>query len=99
MQSLSAKGLQGVSRLGGEAAGSGLESGPIGRVPQNGVPDMGEMDPDLVGAARFAGAGEKAGQRLSVRAGKSLEHLPMGNRVPTVLAHALFVAGVGVASE
>src|SRR5215471_3050441 len=99
MQSLPAKALQGVSRLGKEAVGFGLEPGPVGRVPQNGVSDMGEMDPDLVGTPRFEGAGEKAGQRLSVGSEKTFQHLPVGDRVPTVLTHALFVASVGVASE
>src|SRR5262245_25615508 len=99
MQSLSAKAFQGVSRLGGEAVGFGLESGSVGRVPQNGVSEVGEMDPDLVGTPRFEGTGEKAGQRLSVGSGKTFQHLPMGNRVPTILTHALFVSGVGVASE
>src|SRR5262245_65958415 len=60
---------------------------------------MGEMDPDLVGTPRFEGTGEKAGQGLSVGSGKAFQHLPMGNRVPTVLTHALFVSGVGVTSE
>ena len=51
MQSLSAKALQGGAGLGRQPGGLGAEPGPIDRVAQQRVADMGQMHPDLVGAA------------------------------------------------
>ena len=99
MQGLPFKGLQGGACARAEAAGLGPEPGAVGRIAQNGVPDMGEMDPDLVSPPCFQGAREEACHRLSVRPEKALQDLPMGDSRPAVLAHGLFVARVGVAPE
>ena len=99
MQSLSAKGLQGRPSLWAEATSFGPEAGPVGCVPKNGVPDMRQVHADLVGTPRFEGAGEEAGQRLSVWSRKTLQYLPVGNRLPTVPTNGLLVAGMGVAPE
>jgi len=60
---------------------------------------MREVHPDLVGTPRFEGAGEEAGQRLSVWSRKTLQYLPVGNRLPAVPTNGLLVAGMGVAPE
>ncbi len=53
---------------------------------------MGQMDPDLVGAAGLQAAGEQAGDRLAVGAGVALQHLPMGDRRAAAFAHGELVA-------
>src|SRR5713226_4365342 len=88
MQSLSAKGLQGGLGVWAEPAGFGLESGAVGGIAQ-----------DLMGAAGLQGAGEQAGDRLAVAAGKAFQQLPMGDRIAAAGAHGALVAGVRMAVE
>ena len=59
MEGLSAKGRQGFGGLGGETGGPGLEAGAVDRIAHQRVADMGEMDPDLMGAAGLQPAGEE----------------------------------------
>src|SRR6478752_6197402 len=99
MQSLSAKIPQGRSRFGPKPADLGPEAGAIGRIAQDRVPDMGEVHPDLVGAAGFQSAGQQAGDRLAVGAGELLEQLPMRDSGPSVWTHRLPVARVLMAAE
>ena len=58
----------GQRRLGfwAEPVGLGLEVGAVDGIAQKRVADMGEVDPDLVGAAGFELAGEQRGDRLAV---------------------------------
>ena len=53
---------------GAEVAGLGLEVRTIDRVAHQGVADMGEMHPDLMGAAGLELAGKQRGHRLAVAA-------------------------------
>src|SRR5690349_988989 len=60
---------------------------------------MGEMDPDLVGAAGLQTALQQAGSRLAVIAGVGREQVPMGHRLAAALAHRALVARAWVAVE
>src|SRR6476646_3585583 len=92
MQSLPSKTLHQAACFGAQSAGFGLECGAVGGVPQNRMPDMGEMDANLVRSPCFHPACKKARHRLAVRPGKALQHLPMRYGCPSVGAHSLFVA-------
>src|ERR1019366_8839890 len=97
MQSLSAKILQGGAGGGGKQAGLGLEAGAVSGVAQDRMADMGQMHPDLVSAAGLQRAGDEAGDRLAVAAGKALQHLPVGDGLATAGAHDALVAGMRIA--
>ena len=68
MQSLSAKTRQRGAGFRASQAGFGLEAGAVCGVAQDRMADMGEMHPDLVGAAGFQGACQEARDRLAVAA-------------------------------
>src|SRR5437763_17106846 len=89
MQGLSAKGLKGWGGLRGQPGGPGLEARPIDRIAHERMADMGQMHPDLVGAAGLELAEQKAGDGLPVGAGITLEHLPVGHRLAAVRAYRL----------
>ena len=55
--------------------------GPVHRVPQDGVADVGQMDPDLVGAARLQTAAQMGD------AGIPGDDLPVGHGLPAPLPH------------
>src|SRR6187551_2100706 len=100
MQSLSAKGCQGVAGLWGEQARLGPESGAVGGVPQDWMPQMRQMHADLMGASGLQGAGEQAGDRgPGAGRGETFEHLPMGDGRTPVAADRLLVARLRVAAE
>src|SRR3954471_23702121 len=67
--------------------GLGLEMRAVDGIAQQRVPDMGQMHPDLVGAAGFQLAGEQRGNRLAVPAIKRLRDLPMRHGLSAALAH------------
>ena len=69
MQGLSAKGLQRLARPPAQLRRLGLEARAVDVVAQQRMADMGQMHPDLVGAAGFQPAGEQARDRLAVGAG------------------------------
>ena len=98
MQRLAAERQRGAG-LRAEQAGLGLEAGAVGGVAQDRVADMGQMHPDLVGAAGFQGAGEQAGDRLAVAGRQSFQHLPMGDGRAAAFAHGALVAGMRMAVE
>ena len=58
----------------------GLEAGPVDVVAEQRMADMGEMHPDLVGAAGLQPAGEQARDRLAVGSGVDFQPLPVGDR-------------------
>src|SRR5665213_4487298 len=99
MQSLSAKTLHGGASLRAEPAGLGFETGAIGGIAQDRMADMGQMHPNLVGAAGLEGTSEQARDRLAVRACEPFQHLPMGHRRAAAFAHRPFVSGSGVTVE
>src|SRR5689334_1130466 len=100
MEGLSAKGREGVARSRREVRRLGLEAGGVDLIAEQGMADMGQMDPDLVGAAGLQLAGEEARDRprrparMAGRqpAGVALQHLPMGDRLAAALAYRLLVA-------
>ena len=81
VQRLAIEGRQGRPAAGAEVAGLGLEVRAIDGVAHQGVADMGEMDPDLVGAAGLELAGQQHRDRLAVAAVKRFLQLPMGDGV------------------
>src|SRR5947209_17378807 len=99
MQSLSAKGRERGSGVVGELASLGLEAAAIDRVAEEGMPDRGEVDADLMRAPGFEPTGDQARHRRAIAAAVAFEHLPMGDRSPPAGAHRHFVAGAGMASE
>src|SRR5512136_2485556 len=99
MQGLSSKSFQRSMGLRPQSAGFGLESGAVGRVAENRVPDMSQMHPDLVSTSRFQCAGQKARDRLAVGTRKTLKHVPISDGRPATIAHRLLVACMGVAAE
>src|SRR5664280_481143 len=99
MQRLSSKTLQYRAGGGGQQAGLGLEAGAVAGVAHDWMPDMGEMHPDLVGAAGLQRAGQQAGDRLAVGPGIALQYLPMGHRFAAARAHGALVARLRMAVE
>src|SRR5215831_16801650 len=99
MEGLSAKMAQGFAGPRGELGGLGLESGPVDVVAQERMADMGQVDPDLMGAAGLEPAGEEARDRAAVLSVVALQDLPVGDRRASALAHCAAVAGAGVAIE
>src|SRR5438132_862023 len=81
MQRLASKGRQRGLAFGAEMAGLGLEMRAINGISHQGMTNMGQMHPDLMGPAGLEPAGEKAGDRLAVASGKRLLDLPMRDRL------------------
>src|SRR5258708_19507684 len=82
MQSLSAKGLERGSGVVGELASLGLEAAAIDRVAEEGMPDRGEGDADLMRAPGLEPAGDEARPRPALAAAGPFEHLPTGDGTP-----------------
>src|ERR1700737_494296 len=80
-------------------AGLGFEMRAVDAVAHQGGPDMGEMDPDLVGTASLQLAGEQGRDRLAVARVKRFLHLPMGDRLAATLADRHFFPGVRMAVD
>ena len=99
MQGLPSERVERSARRRRKQAGLGFEAGAIGLVAQDRMPDVRKMHADLVGAAGFQRAGEQARHRLAVGAGKTLQQLPMGDRVAPAFAHRALVARMRVAFE
>ena len=73
-------------------AGNGL-FGPVHRVPQDRMADVGHVDPDLMGAAGLQPA-------LHIgKAGEPLQYLPMGYGGPAVCHHRHFLAVCGMSAD
>src|SRR5258708_28288047 len=77
-------------------AGRGLEMRAIDAVAQQGMADMGEMHPDLMGAAGLELAGQQCCDRLAVAPIEGFLNFPMGNGLAAALAHPHFLPGVGM---
>src|SRR6476469_6965926 len=99
MQRLPAKGVERVPGVRPELMGLGLEAGPVDVVPQQWVPDRGKVNADLVRAPGLQPARQEGRHRRAVRAGVTLEHLPVGHRLAAALAYRHLVTGVGVAID
>ena len=85
VQGLSAKGLRALARaFSGKQRRLGLEARAVGVVAEQRMADMGQMHPDLVGAAGLQPAGEQARDRLSVGSGVGFQQLPVGDRLAAV---------------
>src|SRR5262249_24750467 len=95
MQSLSAKGVERGSGIVGELASLGLEAAAIDAVAEEGMPDRGAVDADLVGAPGLEPAGDETRHRRAVVAAVAFEHLPMGDRRAPARAHRHLVADAG----
>src|SRR6266568_8296947 len=99
MQGLSAKGVERGSGVVSELIRLGLEATAIDVVAEQGMPDRGEVDADLVGAPGLEPAGDEARHRRAIAAAVAFEHLPMGDRRAPARAHRHFVAGAGMAAD
>src|SRR5262245_55879386 len=77
MQCLSAKGFQGGFGFGGELIRLGLEAAPVDLIAEEGVPDGGEVDADLMRATGLEPAGDEARHGRAVAPEIPFEHLPM----------------------
>src|SRR5262245_19966402 len=99
MQGLPFKGFQGRARHRPQPACLGPEPCTVGGIAQYGVPDMGEMDPDLVRAACFQRECEKTCDQLSIRSGEALENLPVRDCGPPTFAYGLLVAGMRMPAD
>src|SRR6266700_5973378 len=80
-------------------AGLGLEMRAIDGITQQGMADMGEMHPDLVGAAGFEPAGEEGTDGLAVAPLEALLDLPMRDRLAATLADRHLLPGARVAVD
>ena len=60
---------------------------------------MGEMDPDLMGAAGLELAGQQRRDRLAVAAVEGFLDLPMGDGLAAALAHRHFLPGMRMAVD
>jgi len=96
MQGLSSKTVQSVPSRRRQPARLGLEAGSVGRVAEERMTGMGEMDANLMGAAGFQPAFDQTGRRFPVRALESLQHLPVGDGGASLGAHRHPVAALGV---
>src|SRR5437763_1268273 len=99
MQSLSSKHRQGFRSGIWEARRLGLEAGAVDRIAHERMAQMGEMDPDLMGAAGFETAGEEARDRLAVCAVVGLEPLPMSNCLAPIRPHRHLVPSMRMPAE
>src|SRR5258707_7497379 len=98
MQSLSAKGLERGSGVVGELASLGLEAAAIDRVAEEGMPDRGEVDADLMRAPGLEPAGDEARHRRAIAAAAAVEHLPIGHGRAAASADRHFVAHPRIAA-
>ena len=71
--------------LGAEMAGLGFEMRAIDAVAQQGMADMGEMHPDLMGAPGLELAGQQCGDGLAVAPLKGFLNFPVGDRLTAAL--------------
>src|ERR1044072_5494118 len=100
MQGLSAKGSQGVAGLRSKETRLGPESGAVGGVAPNWMPQMRQVHADLMGAPGFEGAGEHARDRgLGARGDKTIKKLPMGDGGTPIAADCLFVPRLRVTAQ
>ena len=72
------EGRQGGLAAGAETAGLGLEVRAIDAVAKQGMADMGEVDPDLMGASGLELAGESARPPACRRARDTIPGPPNG---------------------
>src|SRR5215468_689088 len=94
MKRLSAKTFKGLARTRRQQAGFGPESRPVGVIPHERVPDMSQVDPNLMGAAGLEPARDQTGDGLSVGSTVTLDNLPMGHGLAAALAHRHLVPGM-----
>src|SRR5580765_2716436 len=94
MESLPAQCSQRRLALGPEMAGLGLEVGAIDSVAHQGMADMGEVHPDLMGPPGLELAGQKRGDRFAVTALISRLQLPMRDRLAAAFADRHLFAGI-----
>src|SRR5437660_11858371 len=87
MKCLSAKGFERRFCLLAQLIRFRLEPAAIDLVPQEGVPDRGEVDADLVRAPALEPAGNEARDRRAVAAAIAREHLPTRDRRAATGAH------------
>src|SRR5439155_4039186 len=81
---------------GAEMAGLGFEMRAIDRIAHQGMADMGQMHPDLVGAPGLELTGQERRDRLAVAPVEGFLDLPVGNRLAAGIAYRHFLPGIWV---
>jgi len=82
-----------------QLAGLGLEARAVNVVPNERMPGVAEMNPDLMGSPGFELTGEKCRHRLAVTAREAFQEFPVSDGFAAALAHGHFFAGVRVAVD
>src|SRR5258707_12104242 len=77
-------------------AGLGLEVRAIDGIAQQGMADMGQMHPDLVGAAGLELTGQQRRDRLAVAPVEGFLDFPVGNPLPAGATYRHFLPGIWV---
>src|SRR4030081_1623112 len=80
-------------------AGLGFEMRAIDAVAQQRMTDMGEVHPDLMGAAGLKLAGEQRRHRFAVAPVKELLDFPVGDRLAAGVTYRHFLPGVRMAVD
>src|SRR3982074_3979609 len=80
-------------------AGLGFEMRAIDAVAQQRMADMGEVPPDLMGAAGLELAGEQRRDWFAVAPVKELLDLPVGDRLAAGVTYRHFLPGVRMAVD
>ena len=96
VQGLPAEGGECILTLAAEVAGLGLEVRAIDGIAHQGVADMAEVHPDLMGSPGLELAGEKRGDRLAVAPLIRRLQFPMRDRLASARTHRHFFAGIGM---
>src|SRR5438045_9406514 len=99
MKGLAIKPGEGIAGCGTEQCRLGLESGPVNPVGEQRMADMGEMDPDLVGAPGFQPAGKQARYGIRSSPEVAFRHLPRGNCLPPAFPYCHSAARVVLSGE
>ncbi len=98
MKGLSPQGVEGGLRLGAQAVDAGLEARRVDGIAHHGMANVGEMHPDLVGAAGFEMGANEARQRGALLVLEGFQHLVMRDRVAACFAvddgHARAIVGM-----
>ena len=99
VKSLPPQGVEGGPGGRPKLIGLGFEMRAVDAVTHQGVTDISEVHPDLMGAAGLELAGEEGGDRFAVVAMEGFLHRPVGDRLAAIPAHGHFLAGIRVAVD
>ena len=93
---MASEGFQGGLAVRAEVAGLGFEVRAIDAVAHQGVADVSEMHPDLMGAAGLQLTGQQCRDRFAVAAVEGLLNFPMGDGLAAAVAHRHLFPRIGM---